>query len=162
MTTYIEFTPSSNANFQFQAQLDNNIYNVVTTWALYGSRYYFNVYSTDGTLIVSKPMVGSPPPIALKDIKYSYGTAIATTVVPHNYKIGSVVYLRINNCSPLEYNGLFLCSIINSTSFSYKVSNISSDAVYAGICSYDINIVGGYFDSSIVWRPDNNQIEINQ
>ena len=60
MTTYVNFTPSTNALFQFQATLDGNLYNVVITWSLAGQRYYINVYALDGTLIVAKPLVGSP------------------------------------------------------------------------------------------------------
>ncbi len=59
-TTYIPFVPSSTSNFQFQATLDGKMYVGIVTWGLFGQRYYLNLYSTTGTLIVSLPLIGSP------------------------------------------------------------------------------------------------------
>jgi len=55
-----DFQPSSKAPFQFQPTLDGSVYTVIVTWNLAGQRYYVNVYSLDGTLIVAIPMIGSP------------------------------------------------------------------------------------------------------
>ena len=60
MTTYIPFTPSATAPFQFQPILDDQVYNVIITWNLFGQRYYVNVYDTSGSLIVTLPMIASP------------------------------------------------------------------------------------------------------
>ena len=60
MTTYVNFTPSASAAFQFQATLDGQIYNVVVTWNLFGQRYYINVYDLSNNRIVSQPMLPSP------------------------------------------------------------------------------------------------------
>lgn len=61
MTTYVTFQPNTQAPFQFQATLDNNVYNVNVTWNLFGQRYYINVYDLSNNLIVSTPMIGSAP-----------------------------------------------------------------------------------------------------
>ena len=60
-TTFILFKPSSLNPFQFQATLDGSIYTVVVTWNLFGQRYYISIYNLNGVLIVSLPMVSSPP-----------------------------------------------------------------------------------------------------
>ena len=59
-TTCVDFQPSSLANFQFQAVLDGNSYNIVVTWNIYGERYYVNIYTSAGTLVLCKPLIGSP------------------------------------------------------------------------------------------------------
>ncbi len=59
-TTYIQFTPSSTSNFQFQATFDGTVYTIIVTWNLFGQRYYVNVYTTTGTLVFCLPMIGSP------------------------------------------------------------------------------------------------------
>ena len=59
-TTFVDFQPSSLSNFQFQAILDGNSYNIVVTWNMYGLRYYVNIYTTSGTLVLCKPLIGSP------------------------------------------------------------------------------------------------------
>ena len=61
MSTQIyPFTPSTTANFQFQPTLDGNVYTVTVTWNVFGERYYVNIYTLGGVLVVSLPMVGSP------------------------------------------------------------------------------------------------------
>ena len=60
MTTFVKFNPVSTANFQFNVTLDNIPYVVVCTYNSYSSRYYISVYSTGNTLILVRPMVGSP------------------------------------------------------------------------------------------------------
>ena len=59
-TVIIPFLPSAVAAFQFQVTLDKNLYNCVVTWNLAGQRYYINVYTLSGTLVICTAMVGSP------------------------------------------------------------------------------------------------------
>lgn len=60
MTTFVDFKPAANNPFQFQATLDGQLYTVIVTWNLFGQRYYVNVYTLGGVLIVAIAMVGSP------------------------------------------------------------------------------------------------------
>lgn len=60
MTTFITFTPSSVAPFQFNPTLDGTVYIATCTWNIYGQRYYINIYNQTRTLIMSKPIIGSP------------------------------------------------------------------------------------------------------
>lgn len=59
-TVITPFNPSPNANFQFQASLDGNTYNVILTWNVYAQRYYVNIYDLTGVEILSRPLVASP------------------------------------------------------------------------------------------------------
>jgi hypothetical protein len=56
--TVVTFVPSSTGAPQFQATFDGALYTVICTWNLFG-RYYINVYSQDGTLVVCRAMTGS-------------------------------------------------------------------------------------------------------
>lgn len=60
MTTFTDFVPSNVAPFQFTAELDGEAYTVITTYNLFGQRYYVNIYAPDGARILTKPMIGSP------------------------------------------------------------------------------------------------------
>ncbi len=60
MTPYL-FAPSTTANFQFQPTLDGQIFNVITTWNLFGSRWYINILTLAGDLVYCMPLIGSPP-----------------------------------------------------------------------------------------------------
>ena len=61
MTTTYAFTPPATGNFQFNTTLDGLPYVVVVTWNAYGQRYYVNVYDTARNLILSRPLIASPP-----------------------------------------------------------------------------------------------------
>lgn len=56
------FTPNAFSLFSFQATLDGTLYNVITTWNVYRQDWYVNIYDQSNTLIVARPLVGSPPP----------------------------------------------------------------------------------------------------
>ncbi|KWN80876.1 hypothetical protein WM24_23875 [Burkholderia ubonensis] len=162
MTSYIQFAPSSTSNFQFQCQLDGSAYNVVVTWSLFGARYYVNVYSLDGTLIVVMPMIGSPPALNLASVTYANGKAIATTATPHTFAVGSVVNLTISGVSPSDYNGSFQCAVLSNTQFSYPIATMPADSTSSGTVAYNINLAAGYFKtSSIVWRVDSGNFEVS-
>jgi hypothetical protein len=60
MTTFVKFNPSPSSNFQFQATLDGNLYTVICTFNAYGQRYYFTIYDLTQTVILSRPIIGSP------------------------------------------------------------------------------------------------------
>lgn len=54
------FTPLQNQNFQFQPTFDGTQYNIVITWNFWGQRYYVNIYTLNGGLVLSIPMIASP------------------------------------------------------------------------------------------------------
>lgn len=95
MTTFVEFNPPAYTPFVFQPTLDGAQYTAVINWNLFGKRWYLNLYTIQGVLLICMPMVGSP--------------------------------------------------------VSSPVPGVSPD----------INLLKGYFAvSTMVWRPQNNQIEI--
>lgn len=164
MTTIVPFTPSSTANFQFQAELDGNIYNVVVTWGLFGRRYYINIYALDGTLIVAEPAIGSPTGVALEALTWNdngVGQVQATTANPHGFTVGTTVTLAISGVSPDAFNGVVQAFITGPLTFTYPLSADPGAASTLGAVSYNINLVGGYFEtSSLVYRTQANQFEV--
>jgi hypothetical protein len=60
MTTYIQFSPSSNSNFTFEADLDGQTYTLTARWSLYGERYYLMITDLSGNVLLNIPMVASP------------------------------------------------------------------------------------------------------
>lgn len=60
MTTF-PFVPSSTTPFQFQPTLDGQVYTCTVKASLWEQRYYLEVMTLGGVLIVFIPMVGSPP-----------------------------------------------------------------------------------------------------
>jgi hypothetical protein len=160
MTTYIDFTPSTTSNFQFQATFDGNVYTVTVTWNLFGARYYVNIYDLNNALIVCRPLTGSPSGYLLSSITNDNGTATGTTSLPTTYPIGSRQNLTISGVTPNGYNGTYPCLILSPTQFSYAVDSTLTDATSFGSVAYNISLTGGYFATQLVWRVQNNQFEI--
>src|ERR1035437_4810038 len=76
MTTVTQFAPVAGGPFQFQATLagptsnvvsTGSTFNVVVFWNVTGQRWYSNIVDQNGVLIVSRPLIASPPgyPISL-------------------------------------------------------------------------------------------------
>jgi len=60
MTTITKFNPTATTNFQFNPILDGTTYVAICTWNAYGQRYYISLYNNYGTLIMTRPIIGSP------------------------------------------------------------------------------------------------------
>ena len=83
MTTLVTFNQTSTANFTFNPQLDGTIYVAVCTWNSYSSRYYISIYDTARTLIMIRPIIGSPDEY---DINLVFGYFTTSTLV---YRVSS-------------------------------------------------------------------------
>ena len=162
MTTLFPFQPTLQAAFQFQPTLDGQTYNVIVTWNLFGQRYYINVYSLDGTLVLCVPLVGSPTGLALESLSWARGTVSATTSGPHGYKVGNIIRLTISNCAPNAYNGIFDVIITGPTTFTYALAANPGPATVLGRADYNIDLSAGFFTTStLVYREASTQFEVN-
>jgi hypothetical protein len=161
MTTTVVFAPQANTLFQFQATLDDNVYNCVITWNFFGARYYLNIYDNNTNLIVCRPLIGTPLGYDLLSITTNSNIAVATTTAPHTYTVGSVVKLVISGVTPTDYNGTFLCNIMSDTQFSYLLGAQVDNATELGAVNYNLSLTEGYFASTLVYAPDSEQFIIN-
>lgn len=161
MTSFVNFTPSVIQAFNFQATLDGNSYNVVVTWNFWAQRYYVNVYALDGTLVFCMPLIGSPAQILLTALSWSKGQAMATCAAPHGIRIGIPSRRTISNASPAAYNGTFQVLAISPTQFTYPIATDPGPATAFGAESFDTDMAGGYFSSTLVYRAPNSQFEIS-
>ncbi len=60
MATIIPFTPPTETQFQFQAILDGVQHTLFVSWNFAAERYYLTAYDTQGLMVASRPMIGSP------------------------------------------------------------------------------------------------------
>jgi hypothetical protein len=166
--TTIPFTPSlvpGQAPFTFQATLDGRLYTCIVTWSLYGQRWYVAIIDQNGNLITRIPMVGSSNGRELANQSWSVGTGnggvvTATTLSPHGYRLGMVVVLSITGTLPNAYNVVTPAWITGRSEFIYPLASDPGAMVVPGQYSYDINLVSGYFRSSLVWRIQNGNLEV--
>lgn len=167
MTDFINFAPSAVSPFQFIATLDGAQYNVIVTWNMFRSSnnsnqgFYVNVYDLSGNLVVSRAVSGSAVGQNLQSLSWANGEATATTVAPHGYKVGSLVALTIGGASPDGFNGLFECYVTGPSTFTYPLATNPGAATAFGSAAYNVNLVGGYFETSwLVYRTPNRQFEV--
>jgi hypothetical protein len=162
VTTIVAFQPSPSSPFQFNAVLDGSTYVGIVTWSFFGRRYYLNVLDLAGTLVTSRPLIGSPTGIALQGISWSRGLATALTKVPHGFRLGTVANLSISGTTPAGYDGTFACSIVDKNTLTYALATDPGDPTTFGSVSYDVNLVAGYFKtSSLIFRQQAQQFEIS-
>jgi len=180
MTTITPFAPSGVASppFQFQATLTSQppngapavtaVYNVTTTWNLFGKRWYVNVLALDGTPIVTRGLVGSDTGKQLSALSWAGGTATATTAAPHGYKVGRPVMLTVSGATPSGYNGLVQCLPTGPSTLTFPLASDPGTATVFGSVSYDVNLVGGLgdeagnpFTSTLVYRAPAKQFEVS-
>ncbi len=159
--TIIDFTPSPIEAFQFQATLDGSAYNVVVTWSLFGARFYVNVYAPDGTLVVSRALIGSANGLQLQGLSWARGKVTATAAAPHGLKIGRTVPLTIANSNPAGYDGAHQVYVTGPSTFTYPLAADPGSPASFGTASYDVSMVAGLFASRLVYRAPNQQFEIS-
>lgn len=156
-----DFAPSTLAPFQFQPTLDGQIYTAIVTWNLFAQRWYLNIYTLGGALVASTALIGSNVGVTLSAIAWDLGTVTATTSAPHGYPIGATLDLTISGVTPTGYNGLVSALVTGPRTFTYALATFPGLATVLGAVAYDIDLVGAYFASSLVFRQASQQFEVS-
>lgn len=162
VTEYVAFAPNQAAAFQFQPTLDGNVYLAIVTWGLWDQRFYLGVYAQDGTVIFNEPVVGSPTGLPVQALDWENGAVTVTTLFPHNYKIGSLHTLTVAGCAPDAYNGQNLqCLATGPDTLQFSLAADPGDPTAFGSISYNIDLVGAYFDTTtLIFRDQTQNFEI--
>lgn len=161
MAEVFQFTPTVQAPFTFQPTLDGSTYSAAVKWNLFGQRWYLIVTQLTGELVFCLPLLGSPDGTQIESIVWANGTARVTCASPHKYRINQTVNITVRGCLPDAYNGLVRAFIVDQLTFTYPITTDPGGASQFGIQTYDINIAGGYFASTVVYRESSKTIEIN-
>ena len=154
---YINFTPTVTTAFSFQASCDNNQYNFFCPWNTFGQRWYIQCIDQSSNLIFHQPIIGSGTTcFPLASITWSLndgGTAIATTMAPHGFSLGTQPNLSIGGSTPSGYNGTYSCAILTSTSFSYPVPTYPGPVTSLGAVFDSVNLLAGFFQyTRLIYR----------
>lgn len=162
MTTFFNFTPSTQQNFQFQPTLDGQQYNAIVTWNFAAQRFYINLYALDGTLIFSVPVIGSDTGRNVQSATWDHGFVTIMTDGPHGYVLGATIDINISGMVPDAYNGNVRAFVTRRDQLQYQLSLDPGLATQLGQVIYNVNMAGPYFStSSIVYRSANRQFEVS-
>lgn len=161
MTIYFPFTPSNVAAPTFMPTLDGDPYTIQVSFQLFGQRYYLNCYDLSGNRIFTRPMVESEAGKIINAISWNVASGLVTvkTSIPHGYPIGSVVNLTVAGCVPDAYNGAVQAFVDTPNTFTYPLTTDPGVATVFGQASYLIDLIAGYFNSTMIFR--NGQFEVS-
>lgn len=166
MTEFVPFVPTPQGPVRFQATLVglngiSDVYNVVVTWNTFGQRWYINIYTSGGDLVVAKALVASPTGINLQALTWASGSVVATTIEPHGYAIGAIVLLTIAGALPDSLNGVVAAYMQDAFTFTYVLATDPGLATAFGTATYNVSLTAGYFVSTLIFRQLAQQFEIS-
>jgi hypothetical protein len=156
MTTYVDFVPSPVAAFQFQATFDAGQYNVVVTWNEFGQRYYINVYDLASNLILARSIASSGAQLSAT-FSWSSNYATAVTSGNHNVPVGQMAAIQVSGTG-LGYDGSYQALASSRTTLMFVLAE-NPGSPGSGNVGQDINLLAGYFSSSLVFRGATQQFE---
>lgn len=158
--TPFSFNPTLQTNFQFTPTLDGVQYSVVVNWNLFGQRYYINVSDLEGNLVACLPLIGSSGSLNLQGLTWDRGRVTAQASGVHGYTVGQTLELTMSGVSPDAYNGTFECLVTTEDEFQYDLAGFPGAVTIPGTVSYDIDLMAGYFSSTLVFRQAASQFEV--
>lgn len=162
MTTYFPFIPSNTVAPSFQPTLDGNVYTCIVVWSLFGQRFNLNCFDSSGNAIFTGiAVVDTVEGISINNITWDAAslTATLTTATPHNYKIGATINLTVEGAIPTGFDGAHLMLSTGPNTLTFPLSIDPGTLTVPGVVSYLINLVGGYFNSTLIFR--NGQFEVS-
>ena len=159
-TTFIEFVPSNILAPNFQVTLDGEIYTVTMIWNLFAQRYYLEIQSLDGTVVLYTALVGSPIGIDVSALSWANGKVTVTTTVPHGLRIGRIVMVTVTGAIPAAYNGLVQALVTDRNELTYQLASDPGSATTFGSVQQNIDLVAGLFADTLVYRQANRQFEV--
>ena len=84
----------------------------------------------------------------------------ATATAQHGFRLGSTIAVTLAGCSPTQYNGVVLAHVTGPNTFTYPLSADPGNATLFGTVGYEIDLLGGYFASRMVYRETSRQFEV--
>jgi hypothetical protein len=161
VTTYTPFVPSPLSPFQFQPVLDGTSYVLTVPALLGGNRYYMQLSDLSGTLILYRALTGSPSGVAIQSLVWNQGVVEVVTAAAHGFPPAHVERLNFQNNLPDTFNGTQDCLVTGLVTMSFSLPDDPGSPSSLGTVSQDINLVYGYFNSTLVFREDSQTFEVS-
>jgi hypothetical protein len=161
MTTIIPFVPSSVQAPQFNLTLDSNEYIGTVEWVLFAQRYYLKIEGLRGDLILYTALIGSPIGLDISALSWANGKVTVTTTDPHHFRFGQILNVTIADATPAAYNGTYQALVTGRNTLTFPLATNPGIATVFGNLQQNINLAGGLFQSTLIFREDNSQFEVS-
>jgi hypothetical protein len=162
--TYYPFKPSQVAAPRFQAVIDGVLTTVVVTWNVAAQRYYINVYTSTGALVVARAVVETARARPLNVFYYdnTQRAMIGILANPVWRPVGQIVNYTFEGFQPesLNHAQLVIRYGYHTGMFAYRINTNPGEVTVLGSVSRYANMLEGYANqTSLIFR--NNQFEVN-
>lgn len=160
MSTFVQFTPSSQAPPQFQAQLGSQPYIVTMLWNIAGQRYYVRVTDLSNNVVVMRPLTGSGP-VFQATFTWDDDTGIAVLNAPHNVPIGQLAKVWISQTGTEFDAGWLALSTGPQTLTIDELTPLDTSSTISGAVTVQpLNLVEGYIDDAyLIYHEETQNFE---
>ena len=157
MTTIVPFQPVAGQAFSFSLTLDGQQYTCVLTHNIFGQRWYANLYDVGNNLIVAKPVIGSPDPLALQaaletetvaSMAWSNvdgGTVSVVMTSPSTFNLGDTI--QVSGATNTGTGGV---DAINGT---FVINTFANSQHFTFLLSADVGVIGTTGGSPVLVLP---------
>ena len=160
MSTTVPFAPSTTSAFTFQPTINGTQYTAVVTWNMVEQRYYLNLYSVSGALVICTAVVSSGPQLGATLTWSSQGGGLATAVTnaPHNVPIGQLANVYISQTGT-AFDGQWQVLSTGPSTFTYALGNPDDNQPLIGQLSFNVNLVAFLGGGFLLYRYSSGVFE---
>ena len=155
MSTKVIFTPSATRTFSFSPVINGVTYSATVTWNIQALRYYLNLYTTSGVLVLATAVVGSGPQLGSTLTWSATGGGIATAITAsaHNVPVGQLANIRISETGT-AFDGNWQALATGPLTMTYALANPDENQPLSGQLSFDVNLVAPLGAGWLIYRND--------
>lgn len=158
MTTFVDFTPSADALFQFQPTLSGAQYVVTCPWNAFGERWYITVSDLAGNVVVHRPIAQSGPRYQAV-LTWNNGVATAALSSNHNVAVGQTVSGRVSQ-SGTPFDGLYPMLAVDAETLTFALAaNPQQPVAVTGKVDFPLDLLAGYGIGPLYFHPSTQQFE---
>jgi hypothetical protein len=160
VSTQVVFTPSTTQAFSFSPVINGVTYSATVTWNIYSQRYYLNLSTTAGVLVLSVPVIGSGPQLGatLTWDDQAGGVATVVTASAHNVPIGQLANIRISQTGT-AFDGNWQALATGAMTLTYALANPDENQPLSGQLSFDVNLVAALGAGWLIYRNSGTVFE---
>lgn len=153
---------------KFTLRLNGEFHVLTVTWNVSSQRYYFNLYDSFGTWIITAPLIATPAGRRIESIVYEakLRSMRVTLLEPHWRPLGQIVDWTFEGTDPDWLQGRHRCEITGVSEFLFFIARSApalaidpGQITLCGTAHRYVNLTEGYIENSqLIFR--NNAFEV--
>jgi hypothetical protein len=164
MPNYLRLPHRPSQAPKFTMTLNGEFHTLTVTWNVSAQRYYFNLYDSFGTWVVTAPLIPTAPGVRVSSLVYSpkLRSMVAKLVEPHWRPLGQIVDYTLEGVDPAWLNAKHRSETTGADEFVFYLSRAAvpvdvdpGQIALAGTAHRYVNLVEGYIENAtLIFRND--------